>query len=332
MYRLTLGVARPVIARVIGKCAADDETRDKANEVHERLMNNPVKAVGKVVRYRICTNASCLTWPRQLNTIEAYAVCDSPGFIRNGWFEFLGNGPGQLHADSCWYHDLLPGDDSPTFDDIMGLTSKIRVHSDLVEAAGARILLKGYDENAQWIRTQDAGSWIDGEYVGISTSYAYTVKKFSALTDVIKPVTNGPVRLYEYDTALASVVKALAFYENDETHPLYRRSRIPNMSEGSCCGSTDECSNKSLTVRATLAHMPVINDNDPFVLRNLAAMKLMAMAIQKEEQNMFNESEVLEQKALRELERELATYQGSGEVAVVRRETLESMDPVENFL
>lgn len=333
--KLTWGNARDTIARAIGSCATDPATLEIGNESHERCMNMPQKWVGKVIRYRSCTNQKCITWPRHIAAIESYSICGVPGKIRNGWFEFLGTGPGYQDSESC-FDDMLPGDDACTFDDILGTSSKVRVHSDVPEAAGAKILIQGYDDSSQWVMTEypaASGTWIDGEWVGISTAYAYSTKKFSSITDVIKPITNGPVRLYEYDTVTAAVLRALAFYESDETHPVYRRSRLPSLGSGSCnCnGEANDvaCDARTLLIRATLTHIPVRNENDHLILRNLPALKLMAMAIRKEEQEMFNAAEAYELKAIRELERELATYQGSGETVPInwapRGEPIESL-------
>lgn len=335
--RLTFALVKGPVARAIGKCANDQETLDITNEAQERLMNHPIKAVGTVVRYRICINAVCLTWPRHIAAIEAYSLCGWPGKIRNGWYEFLGEGPGYIGPDDTCFTDMLPADDACTFDDILGTSSKVRVHSDLNEASSAKILIKGYDDSWNWVQTEypaGSGSYIDGEYVTISTTYLYTTTKFSAITDVIKPITNGPVRLYEYDTVSAGVTRALAFYESDETHPIYRRSKLPAAGNGAgCCGSVVDdtsCEKKTLLVRARLRHIPVRVDNDHLILRNIAALKLMAMAIRKEEEENFEQAETYELKALRELERELATYQGSGEVVPIRMEGMG--EPIENLL
>ena len=91
MERLTLSSVRSAIAEAIGCCADDDRVARQLNKAQRRLMAKN-KWVGTTVRYRVCVSAGCLTWPRQIETIEAFAICDCPGRLRDQWFEFLGHG------------------------------------------------------------------------------------------------------------------------------------------------------------------------------------------------------------------------------------------------
>ena len=69
---------------------------------------------------------------------------------------------------------------------------------------------------------------------------------------------------------------------------------------------------KQITIFARLQHVPVSQDNDAFVIGNLAALKLMCMAIKAEEEGRAQEAEIFESKAVRELEGELSAYMGDG--------------------
>jgi hypothetical protein len=73
-----------------------------------------------------------------------------------------------------------------------------------------------------------------------------------------------------------------------------------------------------VTVLARLQHVPVEVDNDFLVVDNAAAIKLMAMAIQREEQNMLQEAAVYEAKANREIEGEFQAHTGEGPVVNIR--------------
>ncbi len=324
MNRLRLTDVRSAIARVMNVCSTDSRVRDLANEAHRRLVAKG-KWVGTVQRYRICTGTSaCLTWPRQIETIEAYQICNTPGTVRNQWYEYVGHGPGLLDEDDNWFHQLVDRGTAVAFDDIIGTTKRIRVVSDVGESATARILLQGYDENANWIRTQDAGSWIDGEYVTISTGGNNSTKKFTSLTGVIKPTTNGPVRLYEYDDTTGTFSKALAYYENDETVPIYRRSMIPGLNNLSGCDGDSTCDNTKVTIIAKLRHIDVVNDNDFFLLGSISALKLMVMSILKEERNLIEEAIVYESRAIKELQDELSSFEGDGALPVLKTESSET--------
>lgn len=318
--KLTLGSIKTQVARATNLCADDTKLVALINEAQQRLMVRG-KWVGTWQRYRICTTEDCLTWPRQIETIEAFAICNRPGEVRDGWFEFIQNGPGLFDEDSS-PGDLLVdrGEGYVTFVDIQHSDDnpkKIRVLADVTETS-KYIILQGYDENAIWIRTQVNGSWIDGERVAISTTVQVTTNYFSSLVGVIKDSTNGIVRLYQYDPATSMQV-AMAVYEPDETRPNYRRSFIPGLSNtGSCCEESSDCETKSVTVTAKLRHMDVANDNDFLILRNAAAIKLMVLSILYEERNLFKEAEVMLQKAVTELDKELASFIGDGPVVKIR--------------
>lgn len=327
MNRLRLSDVRPSVAMAMGMCSSSSEVRTIANEAHRRLVAKG-KWVNLVQRYRICTSSEgCITWPRQIETIEGWQLCEYPGELRNQWYEFQSNGPGLLTSDDSYFTMMIDRGTRVTFDDIYGTNKKLKVTSDVTESATAKITVLGYDQNANWIRTQVSGTWIDGEQIAISTTGNFSTNFFTNITGIIKPVTNGPVRLLEYDTTLATVTKSLGYYENDEEVPIYRASMIPGLGDRSGCGNVDEdgeqCETKQITVIAKLRHIDVVNDNDFFLLGNLAALKLMAMAILKENRNLFEESMAYEAKAIKELQDELSSYEGDGALPTMKQESPE---------
>jgi hypothetical protein len=321
MDRLTLLSMKPIAARVIGVCATDARIPLYLNEAQERLMSKG-RWVGTVIRYRICTSESCITLPRQIETVEAWALCDCPLTVRDKWYEFAANGPGQRRSDLGSSMNMIDRGTACVYQDMSGTTSFINVQSAVAEAVDARILLRGYDDNAQWIRTQEpaaSGIWIDGEYVAINTTGTRSVNKFSSLTEAIKPVTNGPVNLFEWPAALGANFQQIAYYESDETLPIYRRYLIPNIANACKCNNAqDDCASKTVTILAKLRHIPVSNDNDFLVLQNRSALKLMIQAILKEERNVWNEATVYEARAVQELENELGSHEGDGPVSILR--------------
>lgn len=326
MNRLRLTDVREPVGRIMNMDPASTTVRRYINEAHARLVPKG-KWVGTMQLYRVCVNDSCLVWPRQIETIEAWALCQDVGIVRNKWYEFISSGPGILKESQNWFRTLVDRGTVPAFDEIdNGTNYKITVQAGVTES-GKRILLQGYDENAQWIRTLDAGSWVDGEYVTVSTTATQTSNFFTSLTGVIKPVTNGPVRLFQYNNTTGVVGKALAYYENDETVPIYRRSFVPGMANITGCDGDSDCDSKSVTVMAKLRHIEVTNDNDFLLLGSASAIKLMVQAILKEERNLMNEALVYEQKAIKELQDELQSFEGDGAVPVMRTEDREIWGP-----
>lgn len=320
MRKLSLSDCRPTIARILGVCTTDSRIPDLLNEAAERLMSRG-RWVGTYARYRICGNSGCITWPRQIETIEAFSICSCPGTIRNQWFEFIGNGPGVMGHDDNWCTVLVDRGEAIAFDDVVGTNKKLKVYADVAEDAAAKLFVQYYDENDNWVRTQNVDStWNNGEYISISTIPQYSSKHVlpGGWAGVQKPVTNGVVRVYEYDTVLGTQ-KPLAIYEPDETRPVYRRSLVPGLSNHSgCSNSSADCETTAVTVIAKLRFIPVAEDTDLLMIGNLPALKDMCQSILKRERNLIDEAVAYEASAINELQRELQAYLGSGPVVELR--------------
>src|SRR6266576_2921899 len=102
MSRSTLSDAKDPasgIARVLNLSPSDDRFRFYLNEATRRLVETGELFYGLFARYQFCVTDSCLTWPRQIATIESAAVCNNPITIRNQWFEFLESSSGLQTAD-----------------------------------------------------------------------------------------------------------------------------------------------------------------------------------------------------------------------------------------
>lgn len=320
MNALTLGQLRTTIARAVGICSTDSRVVDYINEAQQRLIYKG-DWTGVFMRYRICSNESCLVWPRQIQTIEAVALCNTPGKVRNEWFEFNGVGPGLQDDEDNIGRQLIDHGTSVAFDWVRGTGKKIRVYAMHSSDAGKTITLRYYNDSGQKVYTQIDGTWQEGEEITLVAPPAYAVTTQEVMQQglygVVKDVTNQPVILYEFDGA--DNTRTLAQYEPTETNPIYRVSMIPDLADyGACDGSTTACEKTTVTVMARVRHVPVVVDNDPLVLGNTAAFKLMALAIKEEEARNDQRSVLLEQRALGELEFELRSQLGQGPVVVPR--------------
>ena len=324
MRTLILGQVRDTIARVIGKCRNDQKVVDTANEAQERLLNRPEKPVGSMALYRICANEDCIVWPRPVRTIEAYALCSTPGRIVDNLFEFIGypNGAGLLDGKSLGGHTLADRGTACAFDDVSASDAsprKIGLVATNGADAGKQVTLRYVDSNGQKKYSTIDGVVQEGERLTLPAPPAYVYTSSNVATNglyhVVKDVTDYPVLMYEVDATTLIQTKQLSAYEPSETVPIYRRSYVPGLSSTDGCSGVDTTTcteNKQVTVLVKLQHVPVVVDNDPLVLGNLAAFKLMAMAIQREEQNRLDESVKFEAKARAELDGELSSYLGDG--------------------
>ena len=339
MRTLTLGQAKPTIARVMNNCQDNVLIKDRLNEAESRLLNRPDKPVGSLARYRICVGiSSCLTWPRQIRTIEAFAVCSTPGVIRSEWFEFIGwpNGIGLQNAENMPGTMLIDRGTSCAFDDVVATVAqprRIAAIADNAADVGKKIVLRYVTSAAQKKYSSIGGVVQEGEQLTLVApgpafpgNAALTSNNVATggLYHVVKDVTQYPVRLYEYNPTApvlpASITKMLAQYEPSETVPIYRRSFVPGLTNmGACPNSSADCTeNKQITALVKLQHVPVVVDNDPLVIGNLAALKLMVMAILREEQNRHDEAMILEAKARAEIDGELSSYLGDGMVSALK--------------
>jgi hypothetical protein len=329
MNRITLGILkRSLNNRLANYCNDDPRLTDLVNRACQRLLEE-LKSVGTFIRYRVCVNQSCITWPRQIETIEAVAICRRPGTVRNGWFEFLEGGPGVMSETACGTNScsgragltLLDAGESVQFDDLVGTDKKLAISVDVDEEDDATILIQYYDSNGQWVRTQPDTAWIDGEEITLPATGAFAYTSLNVMAPgairVIKPVTNGVVRLWEYDVNTTNL-RALAVYEPSEEIPVYRRSTIPNLPMIPCCDRTDECAKISVEVVAKIRFIPVTDDNDFLPISHLEAVRLACQAIHKEESDLLDDAAKYWVMAVRCLTKQLEHWIGHGAVQPMR--------------
>jgi hypothetical protein len=263
--------------------------------------------------------------PRHIETIEAYAVCNTPGAIQSPWYEFLSNGPGILDCTNQSADVLVPRGQACAFEDIQGINSLLWVQSNQNEAAGSEIILYGYDQYNSWVRTLQDGVLTDGEAVPITTAGAYTTTVWQAagFTKAIKPITIGTVRIWEHDQT-SGLKRPLAIYEPDEEQPWYRRYFLPaaGCSSGStCCSeSSTSASPACVTAMVKMRYVKARSDRDFLLIGNVPAIKDMVQAIRFAENNMLPQAAPYEAKAVSTLQDELNAHAGDGPIVRVRFE------------
>lgn len=321
--RLRYSDVKAQCAKSLNLAVADSRVLTVVNEACERLLYE-MKSVGTYARYNICTASHCLTWPREIETIEAAAFCQTPVTIRNSWYEFLEAGPGLIDCGCGPCLTLVDRGNAIAFDDVTGTGKKLAIYADGTEAAGARVLIRYYDLNGNKVYSVDGANTIEGEYLLIPAAGGYTYSTYevfpNGLYEVIKPVTKRVIRLYEY-TIVGGALKPLAYYEPDEELPSYRRSYIPCLE-----GTGDSCATMPVTVQAKLRFVPATGDNSILSIANRGAVRLACQAIKKEEDNLLGEAAMYWQQAIRAMDKQLEHWQGDGAVAPIRVMTAQSYD------
>lgn len=319
--RLTFGSVKLACSRVLTNNTTDARVAEYVSRAQERLLYKG-KWVGTYGRYRVCINQGCLTWPREIETIEMAALCNCPIDVRNEWYEFLGSGPGVQGEDCGIARQLIDRGDNCAFDDVVGTGNKLAVYCDGTEAAGAKILLRYYNSSGGKVYTTVSGESVEGEYITLPAGGGYAYSTYEVMPggfyDVVKPATLRTVRIYQY-TVVGGALKPLAYYEPDETNPVYRRSLIPGVSN-TCGGEAadDECSVRSIDIMGKFRQRPVSKDSDALIIQSPEALRLMVQAIRAEENSNEELSMILEAKAEKTLREQLGHWIGDGAVVPIR--------------
>lgn len=318
--RITFGQAKTTIAGVLNMAANDSRVIGYVNRGCERLLYEG-KWKDTVITYAVCVNSGCLTWPREIETIEAAIACDLPLIIRNEWFEFLESGPSfARESDNAPAATLIDRGHTISFDDITTTGYKLAVWCDGNEAAGAQILLRYYDSNGNKVYTTVSGAMEEGEFLTLPAAGNYVYSSREVLPNgwyfVKKPQTLRQVRVYAYKIADGTIFP-LAYYEPDEEIPVYRKSLIVGLSnQGTSTSGT--CSSKSVIVRAKLRFIPAFNDNSVLPIPHLDAVRLACQAIRKEENNLIADAAAYWQMANNCLDKQLHHTQGDGVAVPIR--------------
>lgn len=320
MFGLRFKDIKGACAKAVNLCEDSDRLPDYVNRAQERLLMEG-RWKGTTQTFRLCLDSSgCVVWPREIETIEAVAFCNSPAPVRSQWFEFSENGFGPICPENNCLHALVDRGEVPAFDEVLDPDGdgdrRFAVYADKIETPQKYIWLEFYDPNGQWVRTQISGVWYDGERIAIPTTagtYAYSTNRVKAggLVRVRKDVTNGVIRLYEHNVTTTDL-RPLAYYQPDEEVPMYRRSLIPNH-------GGDSCAQQSVIVAAKLRFIPVpaTNNDDSFVMiSHREALRLACKAIYHEEADQWQAATVNWAQALRCLGMQLQHYQGAQRITL----------------
>lgn len=336
MLRLRLSDVRAAVAKTALVNTTNTEAiADYVNRAQERLLYQG-KWVGTYGRYRVCVTNSCITLPRELETIEAAAVCNVPTKVRGEWFEFLEAGPGIVRTEDDIGNALIDRGEACCFTDPIGTTNKLAAWCQRTEADGAFINVQFYDINGQWVTSSDGTSFIDGENIALSSKGTFLpTSKYvmpNGLIRVRKPVTNGIVNLFAYNVT-DGVYTPLAQYQPDETDPVYRRYLVPCLTTRAQSSGEESCSRINLDIAGKMRHLPARRDDDYLMISHSDAVRLMVQAVKKEEDNLWDDVRRYEAQAIKCLEDQLGHYKGDGETQPITFTSSDVTGPaVENMI
>lgn len=265
---------------------------------------------GTMPTYRVNVTNQVFALPPQFANIEKIAVCRRPVALRNLWYSFQSQGhgvpPDPKNGLVCTGRDAVLTGNSPLFSDIVSPGKKLKAQCDVAADIGKTILALGYDDNGNWIRTQNppvTGPWQDGELITLSQAPGtMSINNFSQVTGIQKPVTSGQLWLYEHNVA-ANTDRLVANYQYWETAPYYPRYLLPLAQNTST----------QIDLIGKLAFYPVSNPTDWLLISNLEALKYGCLAVRRNEENRPAEAATFLAMAISELNFELQHYTGDGQ-------------------
>lgn len=321
MSWMTFAQMKNALARntASGVCPSDSRVMDRSNQSVQRLLTrgNWVYTVSKI---SLCYSDSCVVLPEGYDHIIGYNAKDVVGAPRTLYYEVSDVGPGEIRACNKNSSDSGCGcgtktssleiavdrGNSPLVREICG-HKYIKVYCDVAEAADARILIQGIDINGNEVMSFVDGQWIFGEYISLTNVSPQTSSTiFSKVTAIIKPITNGFVRIYQVDENDASIQSLSAILSPTLQVPAFRRYMIPGI----------PCANRGEPVRLNIiakkAFVPITNDNDIPLIQNLTALIMMNKSNEFIEQDNITLATQYEGYAVEELNKQLYEHsQGS---------------------
>ena len=323
-----------------GTCR-DSAIDARINEATRRLL---VKAGWPMTErfMRVLSANRTVPLPREVEKIISADICGAPTHVWGSNYEFLDGGPGDLSMYTSFGSgkDLIDmGDGFPTMYDV---PSTLTVDTATADSTDDIVFGPGYSLMAFSTSAADkdleltvrgtsmrnleinAGEspglavglniWangISGQINGALTSQKVSASTFRDITEVYKTVTRGYITLYACKPE-DNYMFLLAKYHPTDTMPTFRRYRITNT-------GTDDYAN--VYARVKLRYMPVSHEQDVLLIQNLDALKIMIMAITRENSGDLTGSVAYESQAVRLLNEQLSNYQTSGQLQVIDTES-----------
>lgn len=311
MIQRTLGEARTLladIAGISGYSSTDSRMVTAINRATEELLKTG-DYPSVVDRYKVRVTERLVTLPYYLDRILGVAVDKQPYEMRRPWIEFDQYGPG-TQDEYTGVDIVLDKEDAPIFRDIPnvdGRTYVLKLDSEGIEAGTEQILVKGYDDNGDWIRSEypaSSGTYIDGVYMTVDT---IGTQRFSEIISIVKDSTKGVLTLSTRDDL--SVNTVIGIYQPNELVPSYRRYYLPFLADDNTY---------TIRMRARKRYVPVVNDNDLLLIPNIDALENMILAQQKRRAQEIQDYMAFKNLAIANLKEEAKSYNGYSQSPVIK--------------
>jgi hypothetical protein len=330
--RITWGLMKRQIGQPIGLTANDPQLLDLANEGIKILWDEG-DFIGKNQIFKLkvfpdCHGNKCITFPHAAETIEAINLCNQPIPISTLYFNFQNNAVGELGNRNYGQKNSYPGwrqwQAIPIAGDRSEVVSqkeipfgggmKLRIYTERIEPTG-RILLLGYDDAGNWIRTQKiGGKFTDGEYLDLSISPVTTLSNFANLTGVQFDFAPRNGNVYLYAVSPDNIECHIGTYDYAMEIPVFRRMILAGLPRWNVFNTEDnqEWTGECVTALVKTRFLPVRFDTDYPQISNISAMKSILKYIYKRDNNEIQEAAAYKEDAITILNKELTQYNGYG--------------------
>jgi hypothetical protein len=217
----------PDLPEAIGHCTNETAFRRLTDAV--RLLTNKTLIDSQVGEIAVCVCGNFATLPPEVQTILGMTVDGCPTILRDQWFQYHINGPGDTGYTPFPFGDIL-GNNFPTIRDP---AEPVKVAARIAAASDSNKQLRcfGWAENGDRIMTTNAdGTMEDGFLVPtifgkiLTNADAPPIAKFDR---VYKETTADMVEMFGVDPDTDTAITLLGKYRPRENTPAYTRIRTP---------------------------------------------------------------------------------------------------------
>jgi len=239
-----------------------------------------------------CDCNGVVTVPSEVGTILACNVGGFPAQFRNSWFQYHINGPGtEWGAGTAGGYGGVGPDTGYVWDD----RGKHATFQDPKGWSYLAAIVENPADGQGNLTIEVHGDTMDANYntkfeivqIPLLNGYASTdsaATQFKTITRVIKPVTQGYVKLIAFAGVQGGAGETLGYYAPQETQPQYRRIRV-----NAAC--------KWVRIMYRRAEIKLVYDNDLVPFPSKQAMLLLLKSIRLWETNNTDLGQVYENKA-----------------------------------
>lgn len=217
----------PDLPNAIGQCTNEYAYRRLTDAV--RLLTSKSLINSQIGEITVCVCGNFATLPAEVQTPVGITVDGIPAIIRDEWFSYHINGPGDTAYTPFPFSDIL-GNDFPTIrdpDKPLNLAAQITSPTD----NNKMLRVFGWDENGDRIMsTNSDGNKEDGFLVPTLYGKLLTnsdVPPIAKIDRVYKDTTSDQITMYGVDPDTDIATTLLGKYRPNETLPAYTRIRTP---------------------------------------------------------------------------------------------------------